>query len=151
MNMPSMQRQGGSWADTQYMPPRQDAITPPGAELYNATQVPALRATPSSSQGQCNSYLPNSSTLTRFNYIVDFLAANNLYVVRAPALLILTRICSPCLYLTENENIDEPAQPGTRAQNCSCLLSFFVGPHGLTQHLASHTRQFSHLVVSDEL
>lgn len=65
----------------------QKLLTPPNTEVYNSSSVPQLASLPSVQAGTCNSYLPSTSTLDRFKYIVDFLAANGLYVVRPPAVL----------------------------------------------------------------
>ena len=50
--------------------------------MYNGTAVPDLTAAPSGKAGTCNAYIPSASTLARFQYVVDFLASNGLYVVR---------------------------------------------------------------------
>ena len=63
-------------------PAAQAALTPGGFRVYNGTAVPDLTATPSGKVGTCNAYIPSASTLARFQYVVDFLASNGLYVVR---------------------------------------------------------------------
>ena len=59
----------------------QDILTPHGMTVYDSTSVPDLTSYPSADNSSCNSYLPSDSTLDRFNYIVNFLTANDLYVV----------------------------------------------------------------------
>ena len=61
----------------------QNALTPGGFRVYNGTAVPDLTAAPSSVAGSCNAYIPSASTMARFQYVVDFLTANGLYVVRS--------------------------------------------------------------------
>ena len=55
----------------------------PGYRIYNGTFLPELTAAPSAPAGTCNAYIPSTSTMDRFVYIVNFLADNGLYVVRA--------------------------------------------------------------------
>ena len=51
--------------------------------MYNGTAVPDLAAAPSSTAGTCNAYIPSTSTMARFQYVVNFLTSNGLYVVSA--------------------------------------------------------------------
>ena len=49
--------------------------------MYNGTAVPDLTVTTSSPANTCNAYIPSTSTMARFQYVVDFLTSNGLYVV----------------------------------------------------------------------
>ena len=53
--------------------------TPPG--LVPATQAGAWAAPAATAPGLCNAYLPDSSTLARFLWVVDYFARNGFYVV----------------------------------------------------------------------
>lgn len=60
----------------------QEETNPPSIVLPYGTMFPNLTAPPSIANDTCNSYIPSDATLQRFAYIVNFLTANGLYVVR---------------------------------------------------------------------
>lgn len=53
--------------------------TPPG--LVPVTQASAWAAPAATAPGLCNAYLPDSTTLARFLWVVDYFARNGFYVV----------------------------------------------------------------------
>ena len=55
---------------------------PAGTHVAASRALPALAAPLANAPGQCNAGVPADSTLSRFAFIVSFLASNKFHVVR---------------------------------------------------------------------
>lgn len=56
-------------------------LTNPSVTPANGTSIPALSYAPTRGNNMCNDYLPNTSTMDRFIWIIDFFARNGFYVL----------------------------------------------------------------------
>ena len=61
--------------------PLQDSLTNPNVTVPPGRTVPNLTDIVTQDPGICNAYLPSSSTIERFLFVIQFLAGNGLYVV----------------------------------------------------------------------
>ena len=57
------------------------SLTNPNVTVPPGRTVPALSDIVTATPGVCNAYVPSSTTIERFLFILQFLTGNNLYVV----------------------------------------------------------------------
>lgn len=59
----------------------QDSVTHPSIPVGEDAKIPSMVAPPSRTPGKCNDYFPNTTTLDRFLWVVNFFASNGFYVL----------------------------------------------------------------------